>query len=100
MDDYDVRQLQYMCHQLAAFRARTIDLSALISSLESLSQCLRDTPPTWLHEFRQQWAILEQVYSTAVVYEEPTESPSNDALIRPAVEKIAELIDSLLAESR
>lgn len=76
MDDHDRRQLGLMSDQIAAYRAGTIDLNALILSLEALLGAVSSVPEAWVDAFLAQWGELEQTYSVAVVRGEPVDGPS------------------------
>ncbi len=96
MKDYNQRQLENMLNQLAAYEARRVDLAGLISSLESLLNALENMPKSWVDQVRRQWGVLEEVYSVAIVREQPVESPENRVLVDQAIIKIRELIKTAL----
>ena len=96
MNDYDRRQLRTMRQQLDAYDTGQADLSTLISNLEALQNLLEATPGNWRDCFREQWGILEQVYSVAVVREQQIESDENKALIAPALVRLRTMIDEAL----
>jgi len=96
MNDYDRRQLTAMHQQLAAYGAGQVDLGALIAGLEALQDLLETMPDSWRDEFREQWGVLEQVYSAAIDREQPSESVENRALIAPALVRMREMLDEAL----
>jgi hypothetical protein len=96
MNEYDRRQLTTMHQQLEAYDVGHADLSTLISNLEALQNLLETMPASWRASFREQWGILEQVYSVAVVREQPIESTENKALISPALVRMRTMIDEAL----
>lgn len=96
MKDYDQRQLANMLNQIAAYEACTIDLSGLISSLESLLNALESMPESWVEQIRRLWGVLEEVYSVAVFRGQPVESTESRLLVDQAIIKIRELIQAAL----
>jgi hypothetical protein len=96
MNAHDRRQLETMRIQLEAYEVGRIDLSALISSLESLMGVLETIPTIWRQAFRKHWGMLEEIYSTAVVQEEPIETPANASLIAPSLREMRGMIDAAL----
>jgi hypothetical protein len=98
MNDYNQRQLANMLNQLAAFEDRSIDLAGLISSLESLLNALENMPEPWMEQIRRRWGVLEEVYSIAVVREQPIESTENRVLVDQAIKEIKGLISVALRE--
>ncbi len=96
MDPYDKRQLETMRDQLDAYDSRRIDLDALIKGVEALLGLVRDLPDAWLDEFRQNWGLLEEVYSVAVVREQPIDSPENSKLIAPGLVRMREMLAEIL----
>lgn len=96
MNDYDRRQLERMRSQLEAYEAGRIDLSWLISSLESLQNALETIEENWKVVFREQWSVLEEIYSVAVVREQPIDSAENKRLIAPALKRMRAVIDKAL----
>jgi len=99
MTECDQRQLTNMLNQIAAYDAGRIDLAGLISSLESLLNALQSVPESWVDQLRRQWGVLEEVYSVAVVREQPVESVNNRHLVDQAITKIREIINSILADT-
>lgn len=97
MNDHDRRQLERMRSQLEAYAAGRIDLSWLISSLEALQNALESVAEPWRDAFREQWGVLEVVYSVAVVREQQIESAENKALVEPALKRMRGMIDEVLA---
>lgn len=87
-----------MRRQLDAYLMGQVDLDGLITSLEVLQGVLEAVPEDWRDRFRDQWAVLEQVYSVAVVRGEPVQSRENEALIAPALAEMRELLDDALAD--
>jgi hypothetical protein len=96
MNPSDRRHLESMRNQLEAYGAGRLDLSGLISSLEALLGLLEEMPEAWRDAFREQWGVLEEVYSVAIVRERPVESTENSALIAPALEQLRAMIDDAL----
>jgi hypothetical protein len=82
-----------MRQQLDAYSAGNIDLSGLISSLETLQNVLQTMPESWRAEFREHWGVLEEAYSVAIVRGRPIESDENKALIAPALGGLRTMID-------
>lgn len=96
MDPYDRRQLESMRDQLDAYDSRRIDLDALIKSVEALLGLAGDLPEPWLDEFRQNWGLLEEVYSVAVVREQPIDNPENSRLLAPGLARMREMLADVL----
>jgi hypothetical protein len=96
MNDYDCRQLRLMLMQISAYETGKVDLSGLISNLEVLHHVLQEVPESWLDKFWSEWGILEEVYSIAIVREQPIESPANRAETIPAIARIKEMVVEIL----
>jgi len=88
-----------MLNQIARYDAGRIDLAGLISSLESLLSALQSMPESWVNQLRRQWSVLEEVYSVAVVREQPVESTGNRRLVDQAITKIRELLNLTLSDT-
>jgi hypothetical protein len=95
MNALDRKQLESMRTSLDDFSAGTIDLSDLITNLEIMQSGLEDVSEDWRELFRVQWGILEEVYSVAVVREEPIEGEANRRLILDAVNEMKRLIEEV-----
>ncbi len=91
-DDKNKRQLASMVSQIDTYEKGEIDLSWLISSLESLLGALDDVSQGWRQKFRKEWGVLEEVYSVAIVREKPLDTPENQKLINTAIENLRKLI--------
>jgi hypothetical protein len=89
------RQIGTMRQQLDAYIEGRISLSTLISSLEILLASLGSVSTDWRDQFREEWGILEQVYSVAVVREQAIESAENQALMRPALTRMKAMLDEI-----
>src|SRR5262245_32367901 len=98
MNDHDRRQPDSIRSQTAAFRRGAIDLSWVISSLESLSHGLQEVPQDWAHRFWSKWGVLEQVYSLSVVREQSI-SATDQVEITQVVGDIDQMITTLLQAS-
>jgi hypothetical protein len=96
MDEYDRRQLKAMQHQLAAYDTGQLDLGGLIASLEALQNLLQTIPEIWREQFREQWGVLEQVYSVAIYREQPIGSAENRNFIAPALARMREMLEEAL----
>ena len=96
MEDYDRRQLESMLAQFQAYQLGKIDLPWLISSLESLLGCLESLPEAWREEFRDHWGVLEEVYSVAIVREQPVESLENKKLIDSSIGSMRSLLRAVI----
>ena len=96
MNDYNQRQLANMLNQLAALEDSCIDLAGLISSLEFSLNALDNMSEPWVEQIRRRWGVLEEVYSVAVVREQPVESTENRVLVDQAIEEIKGLINVAL----
>ena len=97
MEEFNQRQLNHMYHQIQAYEASKLDLGGLISSLESLLGCLKDMPDHWINDFREQWGVLEEVYSVAIVRQQELQSPDNRRQVASALERVKDLVRDALA---
>lgn len=96
--EYDRRQLARMLEHIASFRTRAVDLSGLISGLESLRYLLTAIPEAWLNRFWSAWGELEELYSIAVVREEPIEPLRTHPVIVRSIDEIEAMVRDLLGE--
>lgn len=63
---YDQRQYQLMAELLDNLERRTIGLKKAIPDLEGLLWSLKDVKKPWKDSFYKQWAVLEDVYASAL----------------------------------
>jgi hypothetical protein len=81
-----------MADRLDGFKKGTISLNRLITDLEALFACLQAVDENWKRAFRSAWAMLEEVYSVAVVRGEDISQPDKQELIDKAVKDIEQLL--------
>jgi hypothetical protein len=96
MNALDHKQVESMRISLDDYSVGRMDLRDLVSNLEIMQSGLGDVSENWRESFRLQWGILEEIYSVAVVREEPIESEENRQLILDVVDKMRQLIDELV----
>jgi hypothetical protein len=66
MTQYDQRQYKRMEEAMRAYQNGSIALDALISTLETLLDCLQQQEESWTTEFRKHWGVLEEVHAVAL----------------------------------
>jgi|APCry1669188910_1035180.scaffolds.fasta_scaffold534113_1 hypothetical protein len=96
MDAETKHRLVSIKQALLAYDEGRLDLNGLISNIEVLQVGLTCLSENWRDDFRQQWGVLEQVYSVAVVREQPVETPTNRELIKTAMKKMRMMVDHVL----
>jgi hypothetical protein len=84
-----------MADRIDGFKKGTISLNRLITDLEALFACLQTVDERWKCAFRSAWAILEEVYSVAVVCGEDISQADKQDLINKAVKDIEQLLTTL-----
>ncbi|WP_072898144.1 hypothetical protein [Hydrocarboniphaga daqingensis] len=88
----DLRQLNLMTDCVAQFKAGSIPLRQLITTIEALLKMLGSLDQETRKRLREQWEILEQVYSYAQAMRDGRIDADGEKLINRAVT----LLDSLL----
>lgn len=96
MNKKDRHRIESMRKALDSYYAGRLDLNGLISNIEMLQVGLTSISEKWRDTFRQQWGVLEQVYSVAVVRDQPIESRENESLIAPALLKMRTMLEEIL----
>jgi hypothetical protein len=91
MSDLDKRLKKRMRSQLRAFENGKVELSALISNLESLQSLLQNVSPSWRSEFLRAWGVLEELYSVSIVTSQKITNNEYTTLIDPAVLTLLQL---------
>jgi hypothetical protein len=91
-----------MSDQLRHYEEGRIDLGSLLSSLDVLLACLETAEDTWIAQFRNAWAILEEIYAVALDkvedglspnVETTINKPDNRGLITQATAKLRQLLE-------
>ena len=98
MNDYNRRQIKNINEHILAYEKGITDLGGLILGIEALLNALDGMPEAWLDKVRNQWGILEEVYSVELMQGLPIEVPENRLLVNRAIVEIKRLLDAGLLE--
>jgi len=95
--DCNRKQYQIIIERINWFEKGILELTSLIDDLESLQGYLQEVDKKWRSEFYKDWGLLEEIYSVAVVENEPI-STSDREKIAQSVKNLKKLAEDALNE--
>jgi hypothetical protein len=96
--DYNQRQYQLMKQFITDFEAGTLNIRALIDSLNALLNVLQGASQEWKSSFNAEWWTLEEVYAVALDRGKTRFSQEDEDLIFEAITNMRRLLEEVMAK--
>jgi hypothetical protein len=95
---YNQRQLKLMLEAIESFRKGNSGIGKLISDLDALVSCLRNTDESWKKAFASNWGKLEDIHAALQGKVSRNLKGSDSETVATAVAELTSLIQSEISE--
>ena len=96
ISDFDVRQLQKMKLQLAAFRRGDLSLGGFIGDMDFLLNVIEDIPLDWKQRVHECVATLEEVYAIGLDLGYAEVDEQGQGFVVEATEEIQRCLEEII----